>query len=160
MDGCQSVSWRSVNSAVAISHNSSAKTLQAVLAVSMLVGCDAAPPEFSAPMTLGGREVSARTLNDGRALYLRYCVSCHGDTGAGDGPAAKSMRYPPRDFRQANFSFVAQGELPSHEALVERIETGVPDRGMPPWKGMRPEDLSALADYIKTFSPRWLEATS
>jgi hypothetical protein len=28
---------------------------------------------------------------------------------------------------------------------------------MPTWKGMRDEDLSALADYIKTFSPRWQE---
>ena len=166
MGACRSVSWRSVNSAepaverVSISRNSSAKTLPAVFAC-LLAGCDSGSASaFSEPMTLGGREVSAQTLNDGRALYLRYCVSCHGDSGAGDGPAARSMKYPPRDFRVANFSFVAEGELPSHEALVERIETGVPDRGMPPWKGMRPEDLSALADYIKTFSPRWQEAKS
>ena len=116
-------------------------------------------PAFTEPMTLGDREVSADTLNQGHDLYIRYCVSCHGATGAGDGPAARSLKFPPRDFRLAKFSFVAEDELPSHEALVERIETGVPERGMPPWKGMRPEDLSALADYIKTFSPRWQEAT-
>lgn len=172
------VSWRSVKTAnsaahrrceVSISQNSSAKSLPArsfrLCAVVSLCLCAAAcdsgaTPAFSEPMTLGGREVSAQTLNDGQALYRRYCVSCHGETGAGDGPAARSMKFPPRDFRVANFSFVAEGELPSHDALVERIQTGVPERGMPPWKGMRPEDLSALADYIKTFSPRWQEATS
>ena len=124
-----------------------------VLGTSGVLGCDA-PPAFSEGMTLGGREVSAQTLNEGHDLYRKHCVSCHGETGAGDGPAARSIKFPPRDFRTAEFSFAPEGELPSHEALVERIEAGVPERGMPSWR-MREQDLSALADYIKTFSPRW-----
>jgi len=125
----------------------------------LLGGCTEAAPAFTEPMTLGGREVSADTLNQGRDLYFKYCVSCHGETGAGDGPAARSLKFPPRDFRVAEFSFVQAGELPTHDALVDRIRTGVPERGMPPWTGMREEDLSALADYIKTFSPVWKEAS-
>lgn len=128
----------------------------------MLVGCNESAPAFTEPMTLGGREVSPDTLNQGRDLYFKYCVSCHGDTGAGDGPAARSLKFPPRDFRVAQFSFVEAdparaGELPTHQELIDRIRSGVPERGMPPWTGMREEDLSALADYIKTFSPRWRE---
>lgn len=132
-----------------------------VVAVSVgggLAGCESKPPAFSEPMTLGGREVAPETLNHGRDLYRMHCVSCHGESGAGDGAAARSLSFPPRDFRAAEFSFVEAGQLPSHEALVERIRHGVPERGMPTWKGMRDEDLSALADYIKTFSPRWQEA--
>lgn len=121
----------------------------------LLCGCNQPAPAFTEPLTLGGREVSADTLNQGRDLYFKYCVSCHGESGAGDGPAARSLKYPPRDFRVAKFSFVEDGELPAHQALVDRIRSGVPDRGMPPWTGMREEDLSALADYIKTFSPAW-----
>ena len=115
---------------------------------------------FTEPMTLGGREVSPETLQSGHDLYIRYCVSCHGEQGGGDGPAARNLKWPPRDFSTGAFSTiqgVPEGELPTHEALVERIRSGVPERGMPPWKGMRDEDLSALADYIKTFSPRWKE---
>lgn len=132
-----------------------------------VAGCEAKQPAFSEPMTLGGREVAPETLNHGRDLYRVHCVSCHGETGAGDGPAARSLSFPPRDFRAAEFSSrpgdraefpsVEPGQLPTHEALVERIRHGVPERGMPTWKGMRDEDLSALADYIKTFSPRWQE---
>lgn len=123
--------------------------------------CDRGRAEpFTEPMTLGGREVSPETLNAGRDLYFKYCVSCHGETGAGDGPAARSLKFPPRDFRTAQFSFVPDGELPSHETLMQRIQTGVPERGMPPWTGMREDDLSALADYIKTFSTRWKESGS
>lgn len=126
-----------------------------VLCGALLCGCNEPAPAFTEPMTLGGREVSADTLNQGRDLYFKYCVSCHGETGAGDGPAARSLKFPPRDFRVAEFSFSPKGELPTHEALIDRIRTGVPERGMPPWTGMREEDLSALADYIKTFSPAW-----
>lgn len=120
-----------------------------------VVGCGSKELHFTEPMTLGGRVVQPQTLEQGRDLYRTHCVSCHGEDGSGNGPAAKSLKFPPRDFRAADFSFVPSGDLPSHEQLVAAIEAGVPDRGMPPWKGMRAEDLSALADFIKTFSPRW-----
>lgn len=121
----------------------------------MMLGCGGKEPYFTEPMVLGGRKVEAETLERGRDLYGMHCVSCHGEDGSGNGPAAKSLKFPPRDFREAAFSFVAPGDLPSHEQLVEHISSGTPERGMPPWKGMREEDLSAVADFIKTFSPRW-----
>ena len=80
------VSWRSVKTAksaahrpceVSISRNSSAKSLPVrshgrgllvslcLCAVPVATGCDSgATPAFSEPMTLGGREVSAQTLNE------------------------------------------------------------------------------------------------
>jgi mono/diheme cytochrome c family protein len=33
----------------------------------------------------------------GRETFLKYCASCHGTTGKGDGPAAFAMKRPPRD---------------------------------------------------------------
>ena len=33
----------------------------------------------------------------GRTLYLRYCASCHGRTGIGDGPVAPSLGQKPAD---------------------------------------------------------------
>lgn len=33
----------------------------------------------------------------GRALYDAYCLSCHGATGRGDGPAAAGLPHPPAD---------------------------------------------------------------
>lgn len=134
----------------------SAKILPLLLcACTQLCACNQGKPAFTEPMTLGGREVAPEVLNQGHDLYKMHCVSCHGEVGAGDGPAARHMKFPPRDFRTAEFSFAADGQLPSHDALIQHIQTGVPERGMPAWKGMRSEDLSALADYIKTFSPRW-----
>jgi mono/diheme cytochrome c family protein len=137
--------------------HAAARMTKMMVAVSSLVGCESRQPAFREPMTLGGREVAPEILNHGRDLYRMHCVSCHGENGAGDGPAARSLSFPPRDFRVGELADSSAGELPSHEALVERIRDGAPERGMPTWKGMREEDLSALADYIKTFSPRWQE---
>ena len=43
-----------------------------------------------------GSEPAAR----GRALYLQYCASCHGVTGEGDGPVARSLITPPANLRR------------------------------------------------------------
>jgi mono/diheme cytochrome c family protein len=36
----------------------------------------------------------------GRTLYLRYCASCHGHEGRGDGPVAPSLGEKPTDLTQ------------------------------------------------------------
>lgn len=45
---------------------------------------------------------SREALQKGRALYQRHCQSCHGDHGAGDGPAAKTNKEPVPDLREAD----------------------------------------------------------
>jgi mono/diheme cytochrome c family protein len=37
----------------------------------------------------------------GAALYRRYCASCHGTTGRGDGPVASSLSNPPTDLTRS-----------------------------------------------------------
>ena len=114
-------------------------------------------PRFGEPMVLGGAEVSAATLNQGHRLYTRYCASCHGVDGSGQGPAAVSLAHAPRDFRKAQFmrKSTPGAELPSHADLVGVIRDGWAERGMPSWRGLRGPDLDALAHYVKTFSGAW-----
>lgn len=40
------------------------------------------------------------TVDWGRDLYMSYCVSCHGWTGKGDGPAGLALKSPPADLTQ------------------------------------------------------------
>jgi hypothetical protein len=63
-----------------------------------LVACE--EEEFSKSKTLGGKVVSADTLNAGHEAYTHYCRACHGEKGDGHGPAALGLRPPPRDFTQ------------------------------------------------------------
>src|SRR5262249_39625992 len=46
-----------------------------------LVACEEA--KFTKSMVLGGKKVSASTLEAGRESYTHYCRACHGDEGNG-----------------------------------------------------------------------------
>ena len=128
-------------------------------ALSFGTACEGGPPPFTGPRSFlrtGDTpvEVPADALNAGQKLFNRYCASCHGYEGGGDGPSARSLDPKPRDFRTAQFLYSA-GSLPTDAELRGTIQNGVVSRGMPAWKGMNAADLDALVSYIKTFSPRW-----
>jgi mono/diheme cytochrome c family protein len=38
-------------------------------------------------------------VHDGQKYFARYCASCHGSSGTGDGPVAKSLSKPPANLR-------------------------------------------------------------
>jgi mono/diheme cytochrome c family protein len=132
----------------------------AVLAFGLAVplpGCGEAPRRFTEPLVLGGQEVPPEVLERGARAYGLFCVSCHGADGSGQGNASRSLPTPPRDFREADFKYVSgpEGSLPTDADLEETILRGRPGTGMPAWNGLSAEDLHAVIQYIKTFSPRW-----
>jgi len=58
---------------------------------------DAYPTTFQRPAT----PYHASSIADGRAVFTRHCAVCHGERGAGDGPAAASLNPRPPDLRVA-----------------------------------------------------------
>jgi len=93
----------------------------------------------------------------GRQVYDRYCVGCHGEQGDGKGPAARLLIVKPRDFTKGVFKFrsTPSGSLPTDEDLYKIITRGVYRTSMPDW-GLVPErDRLAVIQYIKTFYPEW-----
>lgn len=133
--------------------------LVSIVVFGAVTACGDPQPAFTEPLTLGGEQVSAETLNRGRRIYALYCVSCHGADGSGKGNAARSFDTPPRDFREADFRYVSgpQGSLPTDDDLLSTVRNGRPDAGMPAWDGLDPADRQAVVQYLKTFSPRWQE---
>lgn len=112
---------------------------------------------FTEPQTLGGQVVSARVLTDGAQAYVQYCRACHGDQGKGDGPAARGLRPPPRDFTLGVFKFasVPAGTLPVDADLHRIVRGGLHGTAMLAWDGVPEAKLQEIVQYIKTFSPRW-----
>jgi mono/diheme cytochrome c family protein len=43
--------------------------------------------------------VNQNDVRDGQKYFVRYCASCHGTNGTGDGPVAKSLSKPPANLR-------------------------------------------------------------
>ena len=98
----------------------------------------------------------------GRAIYEKWCASCHGDGGAGDGPAARYMLPRPRDFTAALYQVrtTASGQLPTDADLLRVIDEGVPGTAMPGWKTRLSEgDRRDVMAYLKTFSAFFADTT-
>jgi mono/diheme cytochrome c family protein len=56
------------------------------------------PPLLLLALAACGREAGVDT--SGRDTYLKYCASCHGPEGRGDGPLAPSLTRLPSDLTQ------------------------------------------------------------
>jgi mono/diheme cytochrome c family protein len=78
---------------------------------------------------------ASRAADRGALLYRIHCASCHGDGGAGDGPAAAELEIPPTDLTR--LAAAHGGELPAEEirrSIDGREEvTGHGRRDMPVW---------------------------
>src|SRR5438034_375559 len=99
--------------------------------------------------------LTAQDTVKGKAVYVKWCAGCHGDTGAGDGAAAPAMVPRPRNFTGAVYKIrtTASGQLPTDADLMRAIDEGLPGSAMPAWKGrLSDAERRNVAAYIKTFS--------
>ncbi|MGH7606204.1 MAG: c-type cytochrome, partial [Gemmatimonadales bacterium] len=97
----------------------------------------------------------AQDTTAGRVVYQNWCAGCHGETGAGDGEAARYMLPRPRDFTGAIYQIrsTASGELPTNADLMRAIDEGLPGTAMPGWRDrLSGGERRDVAAYLKTFS--------
>lgn len=93
----------------------------------------------------------ARSLKEGRSLYLRHCAACHGEAGDGQGPAARFLDIMPRDFTRQVFKLrtTPTGSPPSVNDVYRTISLGMPGTEMPPWRNiLTNEERLTLARYV------------
>jgi putative copper resistance protein D len=68
-------------------------------------------PAYPASVYAPAEPYSAASVARGRALYDDNCVSCHGLSGRGDGPAALSLPIRPADLTEPHLFAHSAGEL-------------------------------------------------
>jgi mono/diheme cytochrome c family protein len=61
-----------------------------------------------------------KDVADGKRYFVRYCASCHGTEGAGDGPLAKELSKPPANLRMLGDKY----GLPLPAARIARFIDG------------------------------------
>ena len=120
-----------------------ANLLSVVVALLLAVGTASAAP--------------AGNVGTGKLVYQRYCVSCHGDLGNGQGEAAEYLAIKPRDYRQGTFKWrsTPSGSLPLDSDLEHTLHNGLFGTYMPTWKWIDDRSRRDVIAYIKTFSPRF-----
>jgi len=94
-------------------------------------------------------------LVDGRSAFLSRCVSCHGESGRGDGPIAKGISGPPPgDLAVASWK---HGDRP--DQVLGVVTRGVPGTSMAPWKDvLDAHERRAVAAYVYHLAGRPIPA--
>jgi len=101
------------------------------------------PKEFPRP--------TPASLENGKGLYMKTCMACHGEKGHGDGAQVNTMKnddgWPtrPRDFTSGVFK---GGAEPAK--LYARIVVGMPGTPMPASPQLKPSDVGDLINYLRS----------
>ena len=83
------------------------------------------------------------SLNQGQQLFLKNCSVCHGNDGAGKGPASANLKIPP-----ANFLDKAHSAIYGPGEKFWIIGNGTGQTGMPAFSDITPIDRWHLVNYI------------
>jgi len=105
----------------------------------------------------GGGDEPAGDPARGMVVYERYCLSCHGELGNGEGEFAEYINPKPRDYRQGTFKWrsTPSGSLPTVSDLEKTVRDGIYGTYMPAWLAIGKRSRLDVIAYIQTFSPRW-----
>lgn len=92
---------------------------------------------------------SGAVIDRGMTVFMENCESCHGQTGHGDGPAARGLKPPPADLAWLASMPMARWDPFMYWAIAEggaRFGTAMPafkDR-------LKSDDIWAAITYIRT----------
>jgi mono/diheme cytochrome c family protein len=93
----------------------------------------------------------------GKEKFTMFCVTCHGETGKGDGPGAQGLQPTPRDFSKGDFKYDAdKNGKPGEDAdLKGVISKGAAEFGGSPlmvaWGGtLSDADIDNLIAVIRS----------
>ena len=117
-------------------------------------------PSLGAPSVSSGESHIGNMTGhagEGKQLYRRYCIGCHGPDGNGEGMNAQWIDPKPRDFTEATFKCrsTPTGTLPTDQDLYDAITRGFVTTNMPAWRPLTPQQRADLVAFVKTWSPRW-----
>ena len=123
----------------------------------LLAGVAASLPQRGATNSPAPSRPDAALHAQGRFVYERNCLVCHGKWGEGNGEMSAGMRPKPRRFSAAVFKFrsTPSGVLPTDEDLARTIRQGISLSSMPAFATLSDREVQAVVEYVKSFSGKW-----
>ena len=97
----------------------------------------------------------------GRFVYQRNCLVCHGafGDGRGDGPGSQAAA-PELRARHLQASQHPSGALPTDADLERTIRGGIAGTAMPVFVNLSDREIKSVIEYVKSLSFRWRNPTN
>jgi cbb3-type cytochrome c oxidase subunit III len=122
----------------------------AVLSFLCMGSVDAGQAKPAAGQKPAAATATPQSIENGAALFKRHCVMCHGATGLGDGPAAKTLKGKlPSLADKTVMSKLTDAQI--HETITtgKKTEVGnMPALG----KRLKPEEITDIVNYVRTLA--------
>lgn len=113
------------------------------------------PASGTKPPPQGWSSWQAGGLQEGKEIYVKYCMTCHGAAGNGLGSYGGTLSVTPADFKQEPFRSMPDDEWFWH------VSEGVPGTVMPPWKhSLTVEQRWQVIRYVQQIFSRPLMRTT
>ena len=121
----------------------------------------ASPPAVSEPATAPAADATVAAAEPaagnetGAQVFKTYCSTCHGATGKGDGATAAALNPKPANFAAGAFKYDANGNGATGDIddIKSIVHDGAAKHGgsplMAPWPMLTPEQLQAVAEYVR-----------
>ncbi len=91
------------------------------------------------------KTANAELLLEGENIYKTNCASCHGDAGAGGGPAAVGMNPAPRNFTSKD-GWKNGTKL---SGIFTTLQEGIAGSSMIAYDFLKPQEKFAVSHYIR-----------
>jgi mono/diheme cytochrome c family protein len=120
-----------------------------IFAVFVLAACgggevDVTPEAIPAVFAGKTNPLDADAATAGAEIYKTYCLACHGEKGAGDGPAGVGLSPKPKDLPDLAATV-------GDDYLFWRIAKGKPGTSMVGWQGtLDDEKIWQVVTFIRT----------
>jgi mono/diheme cytochrome c family protein len=107
-------------------------------------------PAAKAAAPAAAAKATPESIANGETIYKRQCQMCHGATGMGDGPAAKTLKGKlPNLSDKATMAKIKDEDI--HEALMNGLKTEVGN--MPSFKTkLKPEEMEDVINYVHSLA--------
>jgi mono/diheme cytochrome c family protein len=134
------------------------RSLASIFALSLALGAvavarqhdDASHEHGEAAKVQNAVPSTAKSIADGASAFNRSCASCHGRTGAGDGPAGKQLNPAPSNLIDTEWKHGS-----SDGEIFAVIRNGVPKTAMKGFASkMTEHEIWDVVNYLRSIGPQ------